>query len=363
MVNERTSRTRMAREKANEPPDAQSEKFAFLVATYAWQEGLTANKIAREIFQDSSPLHLMQVKRALGRAHGTMLKLKPPVVPDLETRLDKVVNADIKDKMRFYVVDDRYVGSGIPVYVKAAEVVGGYILEFGNKEKTYIPGKQKPAEDSVLICNAGGRTVAETVKALSRNPPILKDSANDLLFVAANTAYRPTEFQLSANFLSVTMAEVFNSAHLALPMQEDKKLADDHKELVARTSLFVCSAGSCHAGDESGLMSKYLKDYGCKVPKNAVGDIAFNLLDENGHVVKLAEKPMRFMRKINPSVDIETFREIVRMGNRVLLILGSDDPGTKKSIGLAVLRQRYATDVVLGARLAKLLLEELGVTE
>jgi hypothetical protein len=57
------------------------------------------------------------------------------------------------------------------------------------------------------------------------------------------------------------------------------------------------------------------------------------------------------MKQINPTLDLEMLRRIGN-GNRIVLILEAPDPSWKLQIGLAALRARYATDVVLGSRLA-----------
>src|SRR2546425_53099 len=75
--NQEAGSTTWKLEKMPELPDPGSDKFAYLVAALAWRDGLTANAIAKELKLPPKPLYLMQVKRALKRAHNRFLKLEP----------------------------------------------------------------------------------------------------------------------------------------------------------------------------------------------------------------------------------------------------------------------------------------------
>jgi hypothetical protein len=342
-------------------PDPASPAFAYLVATRAWRDGLTANVITKDLFQDSSPLHLMQVKRALKRAHSSkILKLIPTTSARLRKQLSTLVNANPAERrIRLHVVKDTVHTAGAPVYAKAAELIADFI------RATSAHINKHGSEQRTVICNAGGRTVSETVKALMRNPPILVDSEAEtealqksLLFVAGNAAYDPEQFHRSANFLSVTMAELFEARHLALPKEDDADIADRHAHLVESTSLFVCGAGTCRTGKVPSLMAQYFGKKGWPLPENAVGDLGFNLLDKNGTGVELPLPESReFMRQLNPSLNLTRLLRIAD-GKRVLVVLDAREPKEKTAIGTAVLKGRYATDVVLGSRLAAAILKD-----
>ena len=336
-------------------PDPASDEFAHLVATCAWRDGLTANAITKRLFDDSSPRHLMQVKRALKRAHKTaVLRLVAPENIRLYKKLDSLVNANVQGRrIGLHVVQDNVHLGGAPVYAKAAELIADLLLEAA-RQKQFVDEAA-----SIVICNAGGRTVSETVKALVRNPPILEDSGEPteqlseaLLFVAGNAAYQPEQFHRSANFLSVTMAELFESGHLALPKEEDQQLVTRHAQLIERASLFICGAGTCRSADNISLMAQYFQRKGWELPESAVGDLAFNLLDKDGAEVEVPSIEAReFMRQLNPSLNLSRLMHIAS-SNRVLVVLDAKDPKEKSKIGRAILRRRYATDVVLGTRLA-----------
>src|ERR1043165_1629055 len=175
-----------------------SDEFAFMCATMAWKDGKTANYIARKIFSKSDPSSLMAVKHALMRAHKMgMLRLFPPAADELCNELDKCVNLGDSRKISLHVVPDFDPHlSGAGVYARAAELAGKYIADatwrnLNRARDTNDTVPINPAE--VVICHAGGRTAAETVKALVRNPPVLaatddeqKLQQESLLFVAAN---------------------------------------------------------------------------------------------------------------------------------------------------------------------------------
>lgn len=340
-----------------EPCTISIEEFVYRVATHAWKDGLTANAITRKLFGDRSAVHLMQVKRALQRALNTdILRLVPPAAIEVGNKLDKLVNGtkakDDQSRIELHVVPDDQQIQGAPVYAKAAELISAFILDALRR------GGSPQAADNIVICNAGGRTVTETVRALARNPPILDEFEDDasplqkLLFVAGNTACEPKQFHQSSSFLSVTMAELFGAKHLALPKVENEWVLEEHANRVAQTSLFVCGVGTCRGERNPSLLMRYFKERNWEMPPSAAGDLAFNLLDRQGRNVDFpTDESREFMRQLNPSLDLSTIMDIAGK-QRVLIVLDALVPAEKAEIGMAVLRRRYASDVVLGSRLA-----------
>ena len=361
------------------PSDRAGDDFAYLVATHAWRDGLTANAIVKKLGLKSEPRNLMQVKRALKRAHARFLKLVPPEDRRTKEALDERINVEERRvRVLFHVVDDKWGPKSGPVFSRAATLVSEIIADLAGKaelaRKKAVQRDSNSIETSnsfgriepdVVICNAGGRAVSEMVKALARDPPVLSESDEEarrlsehLLFVAGNAAYLPDSFQLSANFLSVSMAELFGAAHQALPIVENDLQRREHERRVENAALFICGAGSCTPDRQSGLMALYCKQHGWTIPPNAVGDIAFNLLDRNGFPVRLDSSDARdFMSQVNPALSLDRLMHIA-VKNRVLLILDSPQPEQKKLIGAAALKREYATDVVLGASLAREILHE-----
>src|ERR1700752_5081375 len=72
--------------------DPHGDDFAYLVAKIAWSEGKTVNAIVRDLGLPKSPLHLMQVKRALKRAQTKFLTFTPPLEVALAEKLAEKVN-------------------------------------------------------------------------------------------------------------------------------------------------------------------------------------------------------------------------------------------------------------------------------
>lgn len=349
--------------------EMQPDDLAYVVAAYAWRDGLTANKIVRALGWPSDSRHLMRVKRALRRAHGRILKLAPP--PDIrwQEKLHEAVDRIKAGKnVQFHVVNDLHGPTAGPVFAKAAEVVAEVIRDAVNRKPPPPPPSSEATDEKgnakpdVVISNAGGRSVSDTVKALLRHPPVLDEEDRQadawrkrLEFVAGNAAYLPDQFQLSASFLSVTMAEIYGASHEAMPAVQDWDAGKRHKKKLNDASVFVCGAGS----NQTGLMPSYFERKGCPLPKEAVGDIAFNLLDRDGDLVNLpTQEGQEFLRQLNPSADLVTLSNIAANG-RVVLVLDSDQPESKTQIGAAALRRHYATDVVLGTRLARTIVDEL----
>jgi hypothetical protein len=347
------------------PPHG-SDDFAFLVASLAWRDGLTANAIVRRLGLESAPEYLMHVKRALKRG-SRFLKLVPPEATTLQQKLHDLVNRNRRNPIRFHVIEDPSRAPFGPVCARAAQLASEMILEAVRRpaenphpeHSSANPPGDATTEPDVVICNAGGRTVSEMVRALNRNPPLLDEFEerpsrvkDHLIFVAGNAAYLPDQFQRSANFLSVSMAELFGANHLALPTVADPGFPKHYQGLVDRAALFICGVGT----SDSGLMAKYFKDRNWTMPEQAVGDLAFNLLDQNGDPVALSDEARKFMDQVNPALTLSKLMHIAAR-NRVLLILDSERPPDKTKISIAALRSDYATDVVLGSRLARTILQ------
>ena len=350
------------------------DEFAYKVAICAWKDGLAPNGIARALGLDSSPVNLMRVKRALRRAQQQFLRIEVPMHEQLQAKLRQCFNRS--RGMEFHVVEDDWknerqepIESGF-VCLKAAEVATEIIKEVLDRTRAAQiaapapslrpDGLVKEKQPEVVICNAGGRSISDTVKAMRQNPPVLdesdqieKEDRSRILFVAGNRASQSKNFQRSANFLSVTMAEIYGAEHEAFSFEEDAAFLKKHRSLVENSALFICGAGSC----KTGLMTRHLRDRNYHIPDEAVGDIAFNLLDKDGRPVELEERARAYVKTLNPTLDVDTIRQIAGR-SRVLLVLDSKDPTEKKEIGIAILRREYPTDVVLGTRLARAILRE-----
>lgn len=338
--------------------DPHGEEFAYVVAKFAWSEGLAANAIVRRLDLDSTPLNLMHVKRALKRAQK-YLTLHPPEETELATRLDRAVNTGRKVGVKFTVVQDDLLGEGGTMFgvvtARAAELVTEIVSELARR-----PVQPNGPQPDIVIGNAGGRTISEMVRALRRSPPLTGGTdgtpepfARRAVVIAGNAGYLPTLFNRSANFLSVTLAELFGAEHMALPFVSNDEFLKEYRTLVKRMSLFICGVGTA----EDGLARRHFRTRGVPFPAEAVGDLAFHLLDREGQEVRLSAEAQKFMAEVNPVLSVADLRRIGRQ-NRLLLVLDSEKPLAKLDVSIAALRGEYATDVVLGSQLAKAILQK-----
>jgi hypothetical protein len=229
--------------------------------------------------------------------------------------------------------------------------------------------------DDVVVCNAGGRTVAEMVRHLQRFPAALDDTFEEaerrrarLQFVAANNAYGADRFHHSANFIAVTLAEQFGTRHKALERVLSRETREEHRRLVEAARLFICGAGTIRPGrpeDEAerrllGLLANLLIDWGIDLPEGCVGDLAFNLLSPDGRAVDAGPELKQQIQEVNPTVTLELLQHIVMDQSKdVLVILDSHEPEDKLALAIAVLKSRCVTHAVLGARLAGRIVESL----
>jgi DNA-binding transcriptional regulator LsrR (DeoR family) len=328
-----------------EPPRFGSDEFLFLVASLAWSDGLTANAIVKRVGLQPTAANLMSVKRALKRAHGKYLKLLPKPGGEQEQLLDARFNQDRQHgrKIAFHVVDDRHPHSPpfAAVAARAAALVHDKIRELNQ-----VQGRQ------AVVCNAGGRTVFEMVRALQRHPPaedvLGEDQENPLMFVAANAAYDGKRFANSANFLCVSLAQLFSGEHHALELLEGMEFRNTFCDDVRRTDLLICGVGT----RQDGMMSQLFDRQRWAIPEGAVGDVVFNFIDRDGRPLDIQHSKAReYIEHANPALDIPTLLQIA--GNKtVVLILDAEQPELKHEIAETVLRSHYATDVVLGVKLA-----------
>jgi hypothetical protein len=351
-----------------------SDAFVRAVAEYAWRDGLTTSGILKNLhYSRADAANHMAVKRALKRAHAEgMLSFHPgssPAQQRMRERLEQRYNAGTRRQpIEFHVVNDElapFVGNRSLVELRAAEIVQEVIEQLLDKPPASgrTPSSETGAEGGhdVIVCNAGGRTLANMVKVLQRRPPVVEEDEAErirrsrLLFVAANNAYSRKNSDRSANYLAVAMAEVYGADHDAVPRVLPPRFAEDHRKLISNAGLFICGSGAVNG--MRGLTFDLLELQGVVPPPETVGDLAMNLMDEFGDPVKLDARGEEFLSEINPTLNRQLLESLAnREGTRLLLVLDAAVPTDKVAISRAILSKRLATDVVLGTRLAKLIL-------
>ena len=366
-----------------------SPEIMYRCAEWAWRDGWTTSAMLSALsLSRSVPQFHKEVKRTLMRAHrqGVLSinprKIKPTEVEKLQSRLESKYNAGKWRPLQFHVVCDEafnQTNGGSLLDAMAAEIIDDAITQLvddrrRNSEHDATDKQQKQldkkpadhasrtsaAEDPIIITNAGGRVLSSTVAVLQRRPPLVDEEEDmpkesGLLFVALSDAYVHRRFERSPSFIAVTMAELCGAPHVALPRAMSDEFKNEHRELVRNASLVICGAGTTR-GDHYGVPMQLLKELGIPVPNDAVGDLAINFLDKQGYPVSLDPRAQRVLEEINPTFSIQLLREILEdTGKRVIVILDAIRAEDKLEISRAILEQRLATDVVLGTRLAELI--------
>lgn len=327
------------------------EKAVYSVAELAWKEGLAANSIAALL---GGPAYIMKVKRALTQA----LKAGPGRTPVLVLNQPPAMEAEkalrrLKYKARKYRVVDDFVPVGFTAQVAvdricmaAAEEVRDAILRLVEVRKT----------GDIVIANAGGRAVSSMTRFLDRIAPLLAiEDRKRLVFLALNSAGRRRAYDESSNFLSVRMAEIFGSRHLAVLEHPEPEADAEYRERVKQIDLLICGAG----GGQS-LLTEHAKESDVKLPKGYTGDLCFVPLDGEGR--EIADPRLReLLRGVRPEPGYQEMLLMLPDANKeILVIFSSEEPSHKVPITHAILSRGLATHCVMGAALARLLVSHAG---
>ncbi|MBL8826951.1 MAG: hypothetical protein JNM18_08170 [Planctomycetaceae bacterium] len=337
---------------------------AAIVAPLAWRELLNAGCIARRLnFELTSEVETT-IHRAMRHAYGKTVKFTPERDIAYEAALHEYINVK-QNRVRpilFHVVDDQFGPALTAVPTRAANVIFELIESTVSKRVEQDPNGKLP----VVIGNAGGQTVATTIKVMRRECPQWADYNDEkislmrdrLRFVSGNAAYHANRFEESANYLSVSLAESFGSKHYALQVKPDRDNQSTYQLLIQQTAIFICGVGSINGSS----LTQFFADHGVEVPDNAVGDIAFNWLKAEGKPIEHEGAIKAYMHEVNPVMTADQL--LITSGRaRVVVVLDGDQPLEKIAISTAVLRGTYVTDVVVGTRLARELLLTLGWKE
>jgi DNA-binding transcriptional regulator LsrR (DeoR family) len=310
--------------------------FEYKVAQLAWKEGLAENSILKSLDLKRTAKNYIRVRRALQKAvRYDLLKLQPPRNRVLEGRLTEAFPYLELDHIHVEV--DRAAAC-----LAAARLIAAEINEFlfdSNKSQ-------------MIIANAGGRTVRDTVTYLQRLvhvPPQVKDKK--LIFLSLNNAEIHSQFDQCANFISVRLAQIYDATktqHFAVVRPVDDHTRAEYWAKVKAIDLLISSAGS-----RDGFLSDWLRRWEFQLPKNAVGDVAFHLIDSEGNriyptgkVKDLFEEEL--VRAPNWDALIQLFNK-----KKVLLILA----GAKHDVARALLESALPRRCIFDSNLATALLQ------
>jgi len=303
-------------------------EFDYRVAELAWCDGLSSNVIVERLKLEKTPQNITRVRRALEKAvrHGIM-ELHPPQNLHLESQL-KEAFGQLRD---VHVEVDRTAAC-----LRAAKIVAAEI-------EAFLRGPNR----QLIVANSGGRTVRDTVTCLQRLVPVApmtKDKS--LVFISLNAAEAHDRYDECANFLSVRLAQIYEAKHFAVVKPWDEQTGNAYGEALLNIDLMISSAGGSDA-----FLSYWLAGRNEQVPPNAVGDVAFHLIDKLGNPVELKERNQQLLE--DDLLRSPNWNDLSRLfrNQKVLLVLAGD----REDVGFALLDSAIAGRCVLDSHLARAL--------
>jgi DNA-binding transcriptional regulator LsrR (DeoR family) len=318
------------------PADSPVGDFEYKVARLAWEKGLAENSILNNLELDRTAENYMKIRRALQRAvsHG-LLELKPPRNKALESELVRTFPS--LEAGQILVEVDRAAAC-----LAAARLIAGEIEEFLYRSE----------KSEMVIANAGGRTIRDTVTYLQRLTPVPPPQVKGkkLIFLSLNAAEIHSQFDQCANFLSVRLAQIYEASgtqHFAVARPFDANTQAEYQDKVKAIDLLISSAGS-----RDGFLSDWLKRRKWELPKQAVGDVAFHLIDSDGKWIEPEDKVKPLFE--NELVRAPDWQELIQLFNKkkVLLVLA----GLKQKVARALLNSALPRRCIFDSSLALALL-------
>jgi hypothetical protein len=327
-------------QRAQLPADSPIGLDEYEIARLAWEEGKAESSILEARGEDKTPANYTKIRRALQKAvrHG-LLELKPP----RNTQLERALALKYPSLEGVHVAVDRAAAC-----LAAARMVASEIEDF-----LYRSDRR-----TMVVANAGGRTVRDTITYLQRfvpAPPDVNDKDKELIFVSLNAAEAHDQFDQCANFLTVRLAQIYDAPitkHYAVVKNLPPGARDSYMKTLQQIDLLISSAGD----NTSGFLRDWLRDRGREWPVSAVGDVAFHVLDRRAKRAGLDEKTNQLLDgELARAPDWE---DLIQLFNKkkVLLILS----GHKREIAGALLESALARRCVFDARLAMDLVGTVG---
>jgi hypothetical protein len=330
--------------------------------------GKCAAQIADTLYAHHGPVFLARVRRLLEFAASKgLLTLHSPINDDLQIKLRERFGPELS----FCVVNnDQAAYSENPKVDDAlrADAVGRQAAGiFADRIHQLLLKKTDPRKP-IIIANAGGLAVSRLVRFLSAQKLIPEEAdTRRLLFISLNSASMPTDYGRSANTLAVRMAEIYGGRHITLCPIWPKTVASDYEHAVRNIDLLVCGAGAEH-----GLLFTWLKDNAAiGLPPGAIGDLCLIPISAQGNEVPLERRaPQRVRQILNPH---PTYLDLQALASRDAILyvaVGNQNDDrrpdltatprqfhSKLAVTRAILRHTLARTCVLGATLARDLLE------
>ncbi len=326
-------------EKKSSTQIGESLDFVYQVAERAWKKGLSANFIAKDLGHAGDPKMIMAVKRALRKAiDDGILVLNVPREDQLRDQLQRKWS-----RVDFTIVRNNLVAPGDAVHIAASDELADKIEKLWNTDKK-----------TIVIANAGGHAVSETVRYLhQKHRPVLNAAVEKrLVFISLNSAGRARKFQQSSNYLAVRLAEIYEGDHITMLGPTDTNTVTDkeYKHLIENIDLLLCGAG----GPDS-LLAECAKEEGISLPSEMLGDLAFIPLDANGRRVHEPRLQAIIEKKLHTAPAYDEILRITTHPPRAVMVVLSG--ASKREIASALLRGGLASHLVLDLRLAQYLVD------
>ena len=314
-----------------------ADDFVYEVAFRAWKRGMSVPSIAKDLGFPGDAAMITKVKRALLKASASgILVLNQPKLTDYHEKLSKKW-----PRVDFTIVRNNLLAKDDAIHIAASDVLAEKITELWNE-----------SEDQVVIANAGGHAVSETVRYLhQRIGPVLDPHPEKrLVFISLNSAGRARRFQQSSNYLAVQLAGIYGAEHIAVLGPADANV--DH--LYESIDLLVCGAG----GPTSLLVQRAReeaeeKNEEFKLPPEMVGDIAFIPLDKKGRPIRNPRLQTIIEDQLHAAPPYDEILRIVAQPPRTVLVVLSGE--SKLPIARALLAGGLLSHVIMDIALAKCL--------
>lgn len=303
-------------------------------------QGFRVKSIREKIRQErGKDLHENQVYRAVYQAAlAGLLHYIPKTVEHLERDLQRLCGGGT---IHVVVVDDSVGFLGKQAFsVKAAQVLHELITTLADRHR----------DSPLRVANAGGPTVAETVRELSSGKLDLPKLPNFTSLALSQVGY-PKQFKLTSAYLAVKLAEIYDGTAYTPLMGLSAE--PEYEENIRQAHLFVGGVGSADKGFWPEKMGKSL-------PASFFGDLFYVPLRQNKKKPEVLEPEPGLAKRARQLKLRPTFSEIEAALKReapILLLASDDDRHRKAPFVRLIIKNRLASHLVLGAGLAREVLQ------
>lgn len=357
--------------KAQFPASIDKDEYTYRAAELLC-EGYTAASIARKLFKDQyekTPEYaIMWTKRLIQAGRRKYISLNSQIEKELSENQLTLRN------VKATVVNDGGLRGWQTTICRAAalEIADRiYNLLASSKPSSKTLQREKTAgnpraSDTIRIANAGGPTIHKIVEYLEAvaHIPATEVDRNRLEFISLNAAGKAHAYHLSANFLAVRMAEIYDVARHRTVLPGQTKEIDSYDS--NGYDLVICGAGT-----RVSFFTNFLERHRWTIPENFVGDIAFVPVDEYGEEVQFDEELKELIEKeLMPMLSYEDLVNLAQKGKLLLAIphhpdssdlerderIPAEELPSKKQVYDAICRKPLASQEVVSCVIGKSLI-------